>query len=135
MFRYQYYPKEPRIVPYPLATLKYSHALTSWTCADFFKLNNSLAVISTKNRDDGFRVDLGYFGHFHGTKFIGGGSQLEKCLRKLDDWITAGQVSAGAGTEARVTGSVENGRKWLSFSLIYGLLLGFNNNQGVLITI
>ena len=51
-------------------------------------------VISTKNRDDGFRVDLGYFGHFRGTKFVGGGSQLEKCLRELDDWITAGQVSA-----------------------------------------
>ena len=30
-------PKDPRIVPYPLATLKCSFALTSWTCADFFK--------------------------------------------------------------------------------------------------
>ena len=30
------YPKDPRIVPYPLATLKCSYALTSWTCADFF---------------------------------------------------------------------------------------------------
>ena len=28
---------------YPLATLKCSHALTGWTCADFLKkLNNSL---------------------------------------------------------------------------------------------
>ena len=25
------YPKDPRLVPYPLATLKCSHALTSWT--------------------------------------------------------------------------------------------------------
>ena len=30
------YPKDPRIVPYPLATLKGSHTLTSWTCTDFF---------------------------------------------------------------------------------------------------
>ena len=30
------YPKDPRIVPYPLATLKFSHALMSWTCGDFF---------------------------------------------------------------------------------------------------
>ena len=60
-----------------------------------------MSVISTKNRDDGLRVNLGYFGHFRGTKFVGGGSKLEKCLRELDDWITAGQVSAGAGTKAR----------------------------------
>ena len=30
------YPEVPRIVPYPLATLKSSHGLMSWTCADFF---------------------------------------------------------------------------------------------------
>ena len=30
------YPKDPQIVPYSLATLKCFHALTSWTCADFF---------------------------------------------------------------------------------------------------
>ena len=36
------YPKDPRIVPYPLATLKCSHALMSWTCEAFLKLNNSL---------------------------------------------------------------------------------------------
>ena len=30
------YPKDPQIVSYPLATLKCSHALTSWTCAAFF---------------------------------------------------------------------------------------------------
>ena len=53
------------------------------------------AVISTKFCDDGFCVDLGYYGHFRGTKFVGGGSQLDR----LEDWITAGQVSAGAGTE------------------------------------
>ena len=78
----------------------------------------TLADICTKYRDDGFRVDLGYFGHFRGTKFVGGGSQLEKCLRELDDWITAGQVSAGAGAEARGDRIRGNGRKWLSFSLI-----------------
>ena len=39
------YPKDPRIVPYPVATLKSSHALTSWTCVDFFKLNNSLGQV------------------------------------------------------------------------------------------
>ena len=32
-----FYPKDPQIVPYPLATLKCSHALTSWTCADVKK--------------------------------------------------------------------------------------------------
>ena len=35
------YPKDPQIVAYPLATLKCSQALTSWTCADFLKLKNS----------------------------------------------------------------------------------------------
>ena len=30
------YPKDPQIVSYPLATLKWSHALTRWTCSDFF---------------------------------------------------------------------------------------------------
>ena len=39
------YPKDPQIVPYPLATLKCSHALLNWTCADFLKLNNSLGHI------------------------------------------------------------------------------------------
>ena len=39
------YPKDSQIVPYPLATLKCFHALTSWTCVDFFKLNNSLGEI------------------------------------------------------------------------------------------
>ena len=43
---YVVYPKDTRIVPYPLATLKCSHALTSCTCADFFlKLNNSLGQV------------------------------------------------------------------------------------------
>ena len=59
------------------------------------------ADICTKYRDDGFRVDLGYFGHFRGTKIVGGGSQVDRLLLELDDWITGGQVSAGAGTEAR----------------------------------
>ena len=43
------YPKDPQIVPYPLTTLKCSHAfkafkalITSWTCADFFWLNDNL---------------------------------------------------------------------------------------------
>ena len=31
------YPNDPQIVPYPLATLKKSHALRSWTYADLFK--------------------------------------------------------------------------------------------------
>ena len=30
------YPENPQIVPYPLETLKWSHALSSWTYADFF---------------------------------------------------------------------------------------------------
>ena len=45
------YPKDPRIVPHPLATLKCSHALTSWTCGDFFfKLNNSLGQVVTQSK-------------------------------------------------------------------------------------
>ena len=77
-----------------------------------------LSDISTKYRDDGFRVDLSYFGHFQGTKFIGGGSQLVRLLLELEDLITAGQVSAGAGAEARGDWIRGNGRKWLSLSLI-----------------
>jgi hypothetical protein len=57
--------------------------------------------IFTKYCDDGFSVDLGYFGHFCGTKIVEAGSQVDRLLLELDDWITAGQVSAGAGTEAR----------------------------------
>ena len=56
-----------------------------------------IAVISTKFCDDGFCVDLGYFGHFRGTKIVGGGSQVDRLLLELDDWITGGQVSAGEG--------------------------------------
>ena len=46
------YPKDPGIVPYPLATLKCSHALTRWTCANFLKLNNGLGhvVIQSKKK-------------------------------------------------------------------------------------
>ena len=36
------YPKDPGIVPNPLATLKCSHAKTCWTCAEFFLLNDNL---------------------------------------------------------------------------------------------
>ena len=32
---------------------------------------------------------------------MGGGSQLDRLILELEDWITAGQVSAGAGAEAR----------------------------------
>ena len=32
---------------------------------------------------------------------VGGGSQVDRLLLELEDWITGGQVSAGAGTEAR----------------------------------
>ena len=58
------------------------------------------AELSTKFRDDGFFVNLGYFGHFHGTKFVWGGFQLYRFLLELEDWIPAGEVSAGAGAEA-----------------------------------
>ena len=37
-----HYPKDPQILPYPLATLKCSHAQKSWTCPDFFWLNDNL---------------------------------------------------------------------------------------------
>ena len=57
--------------------------------------------ICKKYRDDGFRVDLGHFGHFRGTKIVGGRFQVDRPLLELEDWITAGQVSAGTGTEAR----------------------------------
>ena len=39
------YPKDPQIMPYPLATWKCSHTLTIWTCADFLKLNKSLGQV------------------------------------------------------------------------------------------
>ena len=67
----------------------------------YFVSRMSQADICTKYRDNGFRVDLGYFGHFRGTKIVGGGSQVDRLLLELDDWVTVGQVSAGAGTEAR----------------------------------
>ena len=56
------YPKDPRIVPYPLETLKYSHALTSWTCANFFQLNDCLGqvVIQSKkspHKSNSFRCE------------------------------------------------------------------------------
>ena len=44
------YPKDPQIVPYLLATLKCSHALTSWTYADFLKLNNSLGQVVIQSK-------------------------------------------------------------------------------------
>ena len=77
--------------------------------------------ICTKYRDNGFRVDLGYFGHFRGTKIVGGGSQVDRLLLELEDWITAGSMDKCLREQEQkqeVTGSVENGRKWLSFSLI-----------------
>ena len=50
--------------------------------------------------DDGFLIDLGYFGHFRGTTFVWGGSQLFRFLLELEDWIPAGEMYAGAGAEA-----------------------------------
>ena len=46
------------------------------------------------------------------------GSQLDKCLREQEH-------------KQEVTGSVENGRKWLSFSLILWTFTWIYNNQGV----
>ena len=74
--------------------------------------------ICTEYCDNGFCFDLGYFGHFYGTKFVRGGYQLERLLLEVEDWITAGQVSVGAGAEARGDRIRGNGRKWLNFSLI-----------------
>ena len=42
--------------------------------------------------DNLFCAELSYFGHFCGTNFVWGGSQLD-ILLELEDWITAGQVS------------------------------------------
>ena len=56
--------------------------------------------LSTKFCDDGFHVNLGYFGHFCGTTFLRGESQQYRFLLELEDWITAGLVSARAGAEA-----------------------------------
>ena len=104
--------------------------MTKKNITKFLDFTQFLPDICTKYCDDGFRVDLGYFGHFCGTKFVEGGSQLDRLLLELEDWITAGQVSVGAGAEARGGWICGNGRKWLSFSKNFGLLLGFNNNQG-----
>ena len=54
-----------------------------------------IAELSTKFCDNGFCVDLGYFG---ATQNLSG---EDRFLLELEDWITAGQVSAGAGVEAR----------------------------------
>ena len=62
--------------------------------------------ISTKYRDDGFLVDLGYFGHFHGTQFVRGGSQLDR----LEGWKIGSQLDRCLREQERkqeVTGSVE----------------------------
>ena len=37
-------------MPYPLATLKCTHALTSWICADFFYLNNILGQVVIQSK-------------------------------------------------------------------------------------
>ena len=38
----KFYPKDSQVITPPMATLKCSHAKTSWTCADFFLLNDNL---------------------------------------------------------------------------------------------
>ena len=58
VFQFYYYPKDPQIVPYPLATLKCSHALTSWTCADFLKLNNSLGQVVIQSKKSLHKFNL-----------------------------------------------------------------------------
>jgi hypothetical protein len=82
----------------------------------------SMTDICTKYCDNGIRVDLGYFGHFRGTKIVGGRSQVDRLLLELEDWITASWTVDKCLREQEqkqeVTGSMENGRKWLSFSLI-----------------
>ena len=90
--------------------------MTKKNIIKFINFTLFLPDICMKYRDNGFRVDLGYFGHFRGTKFVGGGSRLDRLLLELEDWITAGQVSAGAGAEARGEWIRGNGRKWFSFS-------------------
>ena len=44
---------------------------------------------SKKICDNRFPIDLGYFDHFCGTKFVLGGSKLDRFLLELEDWITA----------------------------------------------
>ena len=44
------YPKDPKIVPYTLATLKCSHALTSWTFVTFFKLISILGQVVIQSK-------------------------------------------------------------------------------------
>ena len=63
------------------------------------------AVISTNICDNEFCVDFDRFCHFCGTHFCGRGSGLDRCLREMEDWITAGQVSVEVGAEA--------GRDWI----------------------
>ena len=47
---YQAYPKDPQKVLYPLATLKCSHILTSWTCTDFLKLKYILGQVVIQSK-------------------------------------------------------------------------------------
>ena len=61
MLFYTVYPKDPRIVPYTRASLKCSHALTSWTCADFLKLNNSLGQVVIQSKKSPTRLGVRAF--------------------------------------------------------------------------
>ena len=73
--------------------------------SDYFPYQDLVPAVLCRICKETSRILIGIeilaIGHFCGTKILGGGSQLDRLLLELDDWITAGQVSAGAGTEAR----------------------------------
>ena len=59
------YPKDPQIVPYPLETLKCSHALKIRTCADFFDwMTNLLRRGGILKLPGGMALFVGLWGMF-----------------------------------------------------------------------
>ena len=52
------YSKDPQIVPYPLATLNCSYASTNWTCAEIFKMNNSLGQVIIQSKKSPHKSNL-----------------------------------------------------------------------------
>ena len=84
----------------PLQELEVSPRSGLYLLVELKLVKRVSAELSTKFCDNGFFVDLGNLGHFCGTKFVWGGSQLYRFLLELEDWIPAGEVSAGAGAEA-----------------------------------
>ena len=54
------------------------------------------SALSTIIRDDCFCADSSHFPLYFVTSFVWGGSEQNYFLLELQDWVRAGQISAGA---------------------------------------